>query len=83
MPTNCVWLDNVSETVTDKYLCMSFGRYGQVTYEVIDRERCKALIYYDCLDIAQRAVNEMRGRALGGKKIQVGVISNLYATIKR
>ena len=71
MPTNCVWLDVVSETVSDKFLSMTFSRYGQVTYNVIDRESSKALVYYENLEVAQVAVNEMRGRAIGGKKIQV------------
>jgi RNA recognition motif-containing protein len=77
MPTNCVWLDMMSETVSDKFLCMTFSRYGPVTYEVIDREQSKALVYYESLEVAQIAVNEMRGRALGGKKIQVRLMKSI------
>lgn len=71
MPTNCVWLDNVGDNVGDKYLCRVFGRYGEVSHDVIDRTKGRALIYFSNLDDAQYAVNEMRNRSLGGKKIQV------------
>ena len=71
MPTTCVWTDGVATTVTKKFLCRQFGRFGHVSHCVIDSERGRALIYYDSMELAQQAVNEMRGRALAGKKIQV------------
>ncbi len=71
MPTNCVWVDCVSENVSDTFLCRQFSFVGPVQYEVIDRVECKALIYYQSLETAQRAVTEMRARTIGGKKIQV------------
>jgi RNA recognition motif-containing protein len=38
---------------------------------VIDRERGKALIFFNNLENAQFALNEMRNRILNGQKIQV------------
>ena len=73
MPTTCVWTDGIATTVTKKFLCRQFGRFGHVSHCVIDSERGRALIYYDNMELAQQAVNEMRGRALAGKKIQVSV----------
>ena len=75
MPTNCVWLDNIAESVTEKFLCRQFGRYGGVSHSVIDKVKGRALVYFENVDIAQYAVHEMRGRALAGKKIQVSVVS--------
>ena len=71
MPTNCVWLDGIASTVTEKYLGKHFGRFGPVNYAIIDRSRGLALVYFDTVDYAQHAVNEMRGRVVVGKKLQV------------
>ena len=71
MPTNCVWLDNVAESITEKVLCRQFARYGPVSHSVIDKVKGRGLIYFENMDFAQHAVNEMRGRNLAGKKIQV------------
>ena len=73
MPTNCVWIDGVAESVNEKYLCRHFSRHMQASHSVIDRDKSRALIYFDNMEVAQRALNEMRGRALAGKKIQVKV----------
>lgn len=71
MPTTCVWLDGIADTVTEKFLARQFHRFGPVSYTVVDREKGHALIFYDRMEFAQIAVSEMRGRALGGKKLQV------------
>ena len=77
MPTNCVWLDNVSDQVTEKFLCRQFGRYGPVSHSVIDKVKGRGLIYFDNMDYAQHAVNEMRARVLAQKKIHVSRSSRL------
>ena len=81
MPTNCVWLDNVGEEVSDTFLCQAFARFGLVTYEVIDRETSRALVYFENIDISQRAVNEMRGRTIGKNKIPY-IVTNDGRTIR-
>lgn len=75
MPTMCVWLDGLTDLVSDKFLSRTFGRYGPVSFAAIDRERGHALVYFDSLECAQHAVAEMRGRVLGGKKLQVDFAS--------
>ncbi|KAL1418557.1 hypothetical protein MTO96_005595 [Rhipicephalus appendiculatus] len=67
--------DGVTEMVSDKFLSRTFGRYGPVSFAVVDRERGHALVYFDSLECAQHAVAEMRGRVLGGKKLQVDFAS--------
>lgn len=71
MPTNCVWVDNLADTVQEKFLFRQFNRYGPVSNMVIDRERGKALIFFSSLESAQFALSEMRNRILNGQKIQV------------
>ena len=71
MPTNCVWLDCLPETITEKKLMEAFDRYGIVSHSVIDRIKLRALVYFENLEYAQHAVNEMRGRQLGSKKANV------------
>jgi RNA recognition motif-containing protein len=81
MPTNCVWLDGISESVSEKFLARQFNRFGHVSQSVIDRDTCRGLVYFDSVEVAQRAVSEMRGRAIGGKKIQVGGLPSAAASL--
>ena len=71
MPTNCVWIDCVADTVKENFLCRQFGRYGPVSHSVVDRTKGRALIYFDDMENAVYSVGEMRGRVINGKKIQV------------
>lgn len=75
MPTMCVWLDGIVDTVSEKFLSRTFSRYGPVSFAAIDREKGHALVYFDSLECAQHSVAEMRGRVLGGKKLQVDFAS--------
>lgn len=78
MPTNCVWLDNVDQTVQENFLSRQFGRYGQVTHGIIDRIKGKALVYFTNAEQAQYALVEMRNRILNNKKIMVSLISYFF-----
>jgi RNA recognition motif-containing protein len=75
MPTNCVWLHGVAESVAEKFLARHMSRFGHVSYAAIDRERCNGLVFYDQVSCAQAAVQELRGRALAGRKLQVDFAS--------
>ncbi|XP_061196466.1 msx2-interacting protein-like [Saccostrea echinata] len=75
MPTNCVWLDNVDQTVQENFLSRQFGRYGQVTHGIIDRIKGKALVYFTNAEQAQYALVEMRNRILNNKKIMIDFAS--------
>lgn len=81
MPTNCVWLDGISEAVAEKFLARQFSRYGHVTQSVVDRDTCRGLVYFDNVEVAQRAVSEMRGRAISGKRIQVSHCTALQPSV--
>jgi len=78
MPTNCIWLDNLAETVSENFLCRQFSRYGNVSHGIIDKQSSKGLVYFTNMDAAQFALNEMRNRILNGKKIIVSVFSLVY-----
>lgn len=75
MPTNCVWVDGVTESVNEKYLMMQFDPYGSITQVIIDREKGQALIFYEQVLGAQSAVIKMRGAPLRGRKMQVDFAS--------
>lgn len=76
MPTNCVWLDGVSEKVTESFLRRHINtRLHSPNYIAIDREKGHALVFFENVDCAQMAVSEMRGRILQGKKLQVDFAS--------
>lgn len=75
MPTNCVWVDGVVDSVNEKYLIMQFDTYGPVTQVIIDRDKGQALIFYEQVVNAQSAVIKMRGFNLRGRKIQVDFAS--------
>ncbi|KAK3104914.1 hypothetical protein FSP39_013101 [Pinctada imbricata] len=75
MPTTCVWLDNVDQTVQENFLCRQFMRYGQVSHGIIDRIRGRALVFFVNLEMAQYALNEMRNRILNNRKIIIDFAS--------
>ncbi|XP_043917801.1 msx2-interacting protein [Protopterus annectens] len=71
MPTNCVWLDGLSASITEQYLTRHFCRYGPVVKVVFDRLKGMALVLYNEIEYAQVAVKETKGRKIGGNKIKV------------
>ncbi|KRT84470.1 RNA binding protein, partial [Oryctes borbonicus] len=75
MPTSCVWVDGVSESVSEKYLKLQFEGFGTVPQVSIDREKGQALVFYDQVPNAQLAVKDMRGTPVKGRKIQVDFAS--------
>ncbi|TPP66418.1 Msx2-interacting protein [Fasciola gigantica] len=70
-PTNVVWLDNLAPTVNESFLARQFGRYGHLTHVLLDRKSRRALLYFDTVEMAQRALNETRNRTLIGRKVQL------------
>lgn len=75
MPTTCVWLDGIAETVNEHYLTSHFSRFGNVQKVAIDRDRKMALVSFDQVQAAQSAVKETRGTAIRGRKLQVDYAS--------
>ncbi|CAN2387975.1 RNA polymerase II transcription factor binding [Pristimantis euphronides] len=71
MPTNCVWIDGLSSSVTEQYLTRHFSRYGPVVKVVYDRFKGMALILYNEIEFAQAAVKETKGRKIGGNVVKV------------
>ncbi|VDN10383.1 unnamed protein product, partial [Dibothriocephalus latus] len=70
-PSNVVWLDNLSLSTTETFLVRQFGRYGRLNHVVLDRKLLRALLYFDTIEAAQRALNETRNRTFIGKKVQI------------
>lgn len=75
MPTNCVWIDGIAESVSESYLTTQFGRFGPVSQVTIDKDRRLALVFFEQIQYAQLAVKEMRGIVLRGRKLQVDFAS--------
>ncbi|XP_037903936.1 protein split ends isoform X2 [Hermetia illucens] len=75
MPTNCVWIDGIADSVSENYLMQQFKSYGPITEVVIDRDRKLALVSFEQVQYAQLAVKEMRGATLRGRKLQVDFAS--------
>lgn len=75
MPTNCVWIDGISDCVAENQLHSHFSCYGNIQTVQIDRERKLALIFYDQIGCAQTAVKEMRGVIFKGHKLQIDFAS--------
>ncbi|KAM5132159.1 msx2-interacting protein [Mantella aurantiaca] len=71
MPTNCVWIDGLSSSVTEQYLTRHFSRYGPVLKVVYDRFKGMTLILYSEIEFAQAAVKETKGRKIGGNTVKV------------
>lgn len=75
MPTTCVWLDGISDSVSETVLTSKFDQYGNVTQVLIDRGRKLGLVFFDQVQCAQMAVKDSRGVQLRGKKLQVDFAS--------
>lgn len=75
MPTNCVWLDGIAETVSETHLIAQFNRFGHVSQVCIDPDRHLALVFFEQIQSAQLAVKDMRGFTLRGKKLQIDFAS--------
>lgn len=48
--TNCVWIDGISEKVSEKYLNGVFEQFGFVTNSEIDRSRQQALVFFQMVN---------------------------------
>ncbi|XP_050298121.1 protein split ends isoform X2 [Anthonomus grandis grandis] len=75
MAYNCVWIDGVADTVTEKYLRIQFEPFGSVTKCIVDREKGQGLVFYEHVSQAQLAVSKMRGFVLKSMKLQVDFAS--------
>ncbi|XP_076261467.1 spen family transcriptional repressor split ends isoform X4 [Rhynchophorus ferrugineus] len=75
MAYNCVWVDGIIDTVTEKNLRVQFEHFGTITMMMIDREKGQALVSYDNVAQAQQAVAKMRGFMMKGQKLQVDFAS--------
>lgn len=76
MPTTCVWIEGISDTVSEKYLALQhLSCYGCVSALYIDRKTTRALAYYDNVDQAFVAVKDLKGRIVNDKRIQVDFAS--------
>ncbi|XP_026472538.1 LOW QUALITY PROTEIN: protein split ends [Ctenocephalides felis] len=75
MPTNCVWMDGIAESVGEKQLSSLFLQYGPVSQVTLDRERGLALVFFEQILFAQSAIKETRGVTLRGRKLQVDFAS--------
>lgn len=73
IPSSCVWVDGISDTVSEKYLTNQFAKFGLVMSTYIDRRTGRALIFFETSDHASAAISEMRGKCIAEKKIQVSV----------
>ena len=72
MPTCCAWIEGIADTVSEKYLgTQLFASYGTVMAVYIDRKTSRGLVLYETVDQAVTAVNDMKGRCIVDRKIQV------------
>ena len=72
MPTCCAWIEGIADTVSEKYLgTQLFASYGTVMAVYIDRKTSRGLVLYETVDQAVTAVNDMKGRCIMDRKIQV------------
>ncbi|XP_075046151.1 msx2-interacting protein-like isoform X2 [Mixophyes fleayi] len=71
MPTNCVWIDGLSSSVTEQYLARHFSRYGLVLKVVYDDLKGMALVLYKGIECALTALKETKGRKIGGNLVKV------------
>ena len=76
MPSCYVWLGNMSPTVTEKSLVAKLRLYGTVTLSILARNQAAAFLGFESESAAAKVVTDMKGRTLGGSKLQVGGVTN-------
>ena len=81
MPSGTVWLDCLPEDTTLDFVGNMFSRYGMVHFIFIDKPKGQALIFYEDLEPARRACNDVRGRPVNGSRIQASAYSMLSRTL--
>lgn len=74
-PANVVWLDNLAPTVNESLLQWQFNRYGRLKNVIVDTKLFRALLCYDTIEAAQKALNETRNRTILGRKVQIDYAS--------
>uniref|UniRef100_A0A1I8JA63 RRM domain-containing protein n=1 Tax=Macrostomum lignano TaxID=282301 RepID=A0A1I8JA63_9PLAT len=74
-PTECLWLGNLSENVSESFLSKTFSTYGRVRNVCLNFNRLRALVYFHHSDEAQKALMEMKNRYLCGRKLQADFAS--------
>ncbi|XP_065564820.1 protein split ends-like isoform X3 [Artemia franciscana] len=75
MPSPVMWIDGVGDSVSEKYLTRQLARFGPILYTVLDKRKGHAMIFFEQTKSAVAAVQEMRGRSLGGRRLQVDFAS--------
>ena len=69
--TKYVWLGGVSSSVTEKSLVAKLSLYGTITHHFLLRDIDQAVLEFESKEAAAKVVVDMRGRNLGGSKLQV------------
>ncbi|KAG9466152.1 hypothetical protein GDO78_017137 [Eleutherodactylus coqui] len=71
MPSNCLWIDGLTPSVTEQDLTAHFSRYGSVLKVVYERLKGTALILYSEMEFALAALRETKREKIGGNSVQV------------
>uniref|UniRef100_A0A1I8H659 RRM domain-containing protein n=1 Tax=Macrostomum lignano TaxID=282301 RepID=A0A1I8H659_9PLAT len=74
-PTNCVWLANLASTVTESLLSKTFACHGRLRDVCVNSHRHCALVFFNELDDARRAVDAMKCASLLGQRLLVDFAS--------
>lgn len=75
MPTKSIWVDNISSRITDEAFKSLFDEFGKIEKITVNRLHQSALIFFDKLESAKFAVEEMTGYRIGDKTLKVIIIS--------
>jgi RNA recognition motif-containing protein len=79
-PTKTLWLDGVSEKLTDAQLMDYFKNYCENNVEqiLIDRQKCQALVYFGYIEDAKTCAEKIRAKNFNGKRIMVDFASKEF-----
>ncbi|XP_068665038.1 flowering time control protein FPA-like [Aristolochia californica] len=71
VPSNILWLGNLSPDVTDSDLMTCFGKFGALDSITTFSSRCFAFIYFKALDDAKAAKEAVQGTVIHGSPIKI------------
>uniref|UniRef100_A0A915ILT6 RRM domain-containing protein n=1 Tax=Romanomermis culicivorax TaxID=13658 RepID=A0A915ILT6_ROMCU len=75
LPSPMVWMCELPDHVSSEYLSRKMNFYGAITDILIDKVLHQSLITYDCIESAQAAVQDMKGRTVCNRKVQIDFCS--------
>lgn len=77
-PSQYVWIDELSEKMSETELKSICKHYGSVKSVVIDKSKGQALVYFSSIEHAKTCVQKLRAKKFHDKRVMIDFASNEF-----